>query len=127
MNWFGGVEYRVRANQPGVTLNLILPGHNYQAERAVQDMIWLAWSDSRFSSCQPETISDFQWGRYSESFDFRQMTCAYEYSDGVTVAAIPIYHATSRRHQLFRWVGYYDPESGQWRGWQGLMPGSLDP
>ena len=126
MNCFSTTEYRLRAKKSGVTLNLMLPGHNFQTARAVQDIIWFASTNPNFQSCQPETIESFS--ANDNRFDFRQLTCDYQHPHhNTTMTATPVRHATNWQYPLFRFISYYDPETETWSEWLGLTPNQLDP
>ncbi len=126
VSWFDGVEYRVRANQAGIILNLVLPGHNFPAERAVQDMIWHASKNGHFTSCRPETIDEYD--NDDDLFTFRQMDCVYKTSNGEMVT-VTLHHATRQVQPLVRFITYENPDTGIVSAWgdNRLTPTQLDP
>ncbi|MEK7585462.1 MAG: M23 family metallopeptidase [Patescibacteria group bacterium] len=115
VNWFGGIEYRVKAKQAGVVLGLVMPGHNFQPERAVQDMIWFATVE-RLGPCRPETLFE-----YSEDnvHLVRSMNCG----------PVAVYHATTKEQPLLRYLSYELDETGEFLDWSDnvLYPSQLDP
>ncbi len=126
--WWGDVQYQVKALKAGVTLYLVIPGYGFQKERAVTDMLWFVSKNSRFTSCDPESVSSISFGDEQDDWlDLRTMQCSYRQSNGQVVTAI-IYHATNIAHPLFRYINY-DLGGGEYSYyyWPEITPNQMDP
>jgi len=114
-----GSTYAVKALVGGTRLNILVPDHNFKADRAKIDMLHRAASDARFTDIKTEiwteTLSwDPAWELRSVEFGF---------SGGV----LTMYHATNKINPLIRFVGFYDPAlGGQWNGWTQVDQNTLD-
>jgi hypothetical protein len=119
--FFGaGNTYAVWSFVNGAVLNILVPGHNFKADRAKIDMLHRAASDTRFTDIKTEIWSErLSW---AGNPDWELRSVGFGFNGGV----ITMYHATHKTNPLIRLVGFNDPATGAWNGWLQVTPNTLD-
>ena len=97
-----GINFEITFLQ-SCTLTIVVPGHNFQASRARDDMIYTA-SRTGLKRVSLETLSGFD-DPISVDYDLRYL--CFDYGAGTAVACAV--HATDKGNPLYRWVIWYDP------------------
>jgi len=113
-NFFeNGKWYAISSLVSGVRHFVPVPQNNFQGDRARLDMIHAIENDSRFAEVLTDTYEyDSIWD-LNPAWEFHLM--AFKLSDGRTAYVNQITYKTNR---LVRNTTYYDPDLGQWTGWQ---------
>lgn len=113
-NFFeNGKQYAIASNISGVEHFIPVPQSSIdnQKDRARLDMIHAVENDSRFAEVLTNTYGyDSNW---NPSWEIHWM--AFKFSDGRTAYVNQI---TNKTNRLIRNTNYYDPDLGQWTGWQ---------
>ena len=102
-------------------LMIVVPGHNFQASRARDDMILAAWR-AGFTRVKLETLTDLG-DDGSSTFDLRSLC----FDDGPNTGVGCLVQATNHDNPLLRYVIWYDPSTNAGIGdWTELDQNDID-
>ncbi len=102
-------------------LTIVIPGHNFQASRAREDMI-LAAQRAGFTRVKIETLADLSDDLFSTHA--LRFLC---FDRGVGTGVACTVHATYRDNPLYRWVVWYEPASNDYLGdWLAFNPNDVN-
>jgi hypothetical protein len=113
--WFeAGKTYAVYGFVSGATLNVLIPGNDFQEDRAKIDMIRTLGSklNPDFTSVLPENITSW------EDANFVYYKMPFVYNDGSANRTGYARQATQKSLPLIRWQSYDDPITMQSVAWQ---------
>ena len=110
-----GVSYRILAQAPSLSLNVLYPGDRYRDDRARMDVVRAAALDSRFKNVLTETYGkNLAW---DPNWELRWIGLNFLNNNGV-YWTIYLYQTTYKANPLLRYTQYYDPNTGQHTPWR---------
>lgn len=126
--FYSGKTYYFQSSVEGATLNILLPGNRFQADRAKIDMIRTVSVNPSFKNVDPNPATEptpgFKLYKQNTWFDF--YWTRFIYNDGSGDRVVYANQATYKFNPLWRWVTYYDPVVRKWTGWKKVDPNILD-
>jgi len=102
--FFGaGNTYAIWSFVNGAVLNILVPCHNFKADRAKIDMLHHTTLDSHFSNIKTETYGEMLSWQENPNWELRWA------SFGFSGGTLAMYHATNKTNPLIRLTGFNDP------------------
>ncbi|MBI2100924.1 MAG: M23 family metallopeptidase [Candidatus Vogelbacteria bacterium] len=113
-----GIDYRFQTRK-NCEFGLVIPGHNFQAERAKLDLFWVAYAEE-FTEVDLDSFTEVETD-FGSGYDFRSMKF-YSYGAWET----ELLHATDWWNPLNRYWAIYDSDKNLIIGdWKVMDPNTL--
>jgi murein DD-endopeptidase MepM/ murein hydrolase activator NlpD len=105
------VWYAYYSFLPDLTMHIPVPGNNFQYDRAINDTIMFLSDRFDGLSIKPKDRNDEIY-HSSTLWEGRKIECQNQSGNTAN-----LYHFTYRQLPLYRVIGYYDIDTGDWSGW----------